>query len=238
VALGDVRTLLEVGVGVGAETRLIRQRWPNVRVVGVDISEGQLAHAHRVLADDVAAGAVELVRAPATAMPLAPASADAAFVCWLLEHVSDPAAVLRETARVVVPGGTVYVTEVYDASLTLEPRQPPIERYWAAFLATQQAAGGHPNIGARLPQLAAAAGMDVVSHRFLPVLGDARDDADRRGKLRYFRALLQSAEPQLRMAQAFDTHELPAVWDAFDAIEADEDAIVCYTIAKLEARVR
>ena len=238
IALDGVGTLLELGVGVGAETRLIRQRWPRLRVIGVDISDGQLAHARRVLADDVAAGAVELVRAPATATPLTNGSADAAFVCWLLEHVSDPESVLRECARVVKPGGTVYVTEVYDTSLTLEPRHAPIERYWAAFLALQQAAGGHPNIGARLPSLAAAAGLEVVSHRFLPVLGDARDVDDRRGKLRYFRALLQSAEPQLRAADAFDAAELPAVWAAFDAIEADADAIVCYTMAKLEARVR
>jgi ubiquinone/menaquinone biosynthesis C-methylase UbiE len=238
IALDGVGTLLELGVGVGAETRLIRQRWPRLRVIGVDISDGQLAHARRVLADDVAAGAVELVRAPATATPLTNGAADAAFVCWLLEHVSDPESVLRECARVVKPGGTVYVTEVYDASLTLEPRHAPIERYWAAFLALQQAAGGHPNIGARLPSLAAAAGLEVVSHRFLPVLGDARDADDRRGKLRYFRALLQSAEPQLRAAGAFDAAELPAVWAAFDAIEADADAIVCYTMAKLEARVR
>jgi SAM-dependent methyltransferase len=238
VALENVATLLEVGVGVGAETRLMRRRWPHLRVIGVDISDGQLAHARRVLADDVAAGAVELVRAPATATALAADSADGAFVCWLLEHVNDPEAVLRECARVVKPGGVVYVTEVYDASLTLEPHQPAIERYWTAFLELQQAAGGHPNIGARLPSLAAAAGLEVVSHRFLPVLGDARDADDRRGKLRYFRALLQSAEPQLRAADTFDSAELPSVWAAFDAIEADPRAIVCYTMAKLEARVR
>src|SRR6185503_15376443 len=124
VDLGGARTLLEVGMGVGAETRLLRARWPELRVVGCDIADGQLAHARRVLAHDVAAGQVELIRASATALPLPAASADAGFVCWLLEHVAEPAAVMREVARVVRPGGRVFVTEVHNNSLTLEPTQP------------------------------------------------------------------------------------------------------------------
>src|SRR6478735_8614983 len=87
VDLTGVGTLLEVGMGVGAETRLLRARWPRLRVLGCDI-------------------------------------ADAAFVCWLLEHVPDPAAVMRECARVVKPGGRIFVTEVYNHSLTVEPTQP------------------------------------------------------------------------------------------------------------------
>jgi SAM-dependent methyltransferase len=237
VALDDARTLLEVGVGVGAETRLIRRRWPRLRVIGVDISDGQLAHARRLLADDVAAGRVELVRASAAAVPLPAASADAAFVCWLLEHVPDPVAVLAECARVVAPGGRVLVTEVYNNSLTLEPTHALIERYWAALGATQRAAGGHPNIGARLGELAARAGLDVVAHRFVPVIGDGRDPTGRGAVLRYFRTLMKSAEPQVRAAGTFDARDLPALWAAWDAVEQADDALFCYTMAKLEARV-
>lgn len=238
IDLSGVGTLLEVGVGVGAETRHLRARWPQLRVIGVDISDGQLAHARRVLAADLAAGAVELVRAAAAAVPLPSASADAAFVCWLLEHVPDPAAVLRECARVVRPGGRVFVTEVYNNSMTLEPSHPAIERYWAALSATQRRAGGHPNIGARLGELAAAAGLEVVAHRFVPVLGDARDPAGRGEILRYFRTLMKSAEAQIVAAGAFDARELPAVSAAWDAIERADDALFCYAMTKLEARVR
>ena len=124
VHLDGVHTLLEVGLGVGAETRLLRARWPGLCVIGCDISDGQLAHARRVLAADIAAGAVELMRASATALPLPAATADAGFVCWLLEHVDDPAGVMREVARVVRPGGRIFVTEVYNHSLTIEPTQP------------------------------------------------------------------------------------------------------------------
>ncbi|MDB4970696.1 MAG: SAM-dependent methyltransferase [Myxococcales bacterium] len=237
VELDGVGTLLEVGMGVGAETRLLRRRWPQLRVVGCDISDGQLAHARRILAADVAAGAVELIRASATAVPLPDDSADAGFVCWLLEHVSDPAAVLRECARVVEPGGRIFVTEVYNHSLTVEPAQPILDRFWAAINSTQRLGGGHPNIGARLGELAAGAGLEIVSHRFVPVLGDARDPAGRTAKLRYFRTLMMSAVPQVRAAHMFDERDLASVWTAWDAAEAAPDALFCYTMCKLEARV-
>ena len=237
IELGGVRRLLEVGVGVGAETRLMRARWPGLHVVGVDISDGQLRHARRVLAGDIAAGAVELVRASATALPLPAGSADAAFVCWLLEHVPDPAAVLRECARVVAPGGRVFVTEVYNTSFSLEPRQPAIERYFALLSETQRRAGGHPTVGAGLGLYAARAGLEVVRHRFLPVIGDARDRPARAALLRYFRTLCKSAEPQLRAARALDDRALAETWAAWDALMADDDALFCYTMAKLEARV-
>jgi SAM-dependent methyltransferase len=215
----------------------LRRRWPKLRVTGVDVSDGQLAHARRVLADDLAAGTVELVRASASALPLRPRSFDAAFVCWLLEHVPDPEAVLRECARVVRPDGRVLVTEVYNNSLCLEPHQAVIERYWEAVSATQRRAGGHPNIGARLGELAARAGLEVVSLRFVPVLGDGRDPDARLAQLRYFQSLLRSAVPEVVRAGAFPEGELPALWEAFAAVAHAPDALICYTMTKLEARV-
>jgi ubiquinone/menaquinone biosynthesis C-methylase UbiE len=238
VDLSQRRRLLEVGVGVGAETRLIRARWPQLHVVGIDVSAEQLERARRLLADDIRAGAVELLHHSATDLPVAEGSCDAGFICWLLEHVADPLRVLEECARVLQPGSPVFVTEVYNASLTIEPRQPLIEDYWRALNRQQRRAGGHPNIGARLGELAFRAGLEVLSFRFLPVLGDARDPVKRLERLRYFQTLLRSAEPELRAAHAFDEAQLPSVWAAFDAVEADPDALICYTMAKLEARVR
>jgi SAM-dependent methyltransferase len=50
------------------------------------------------------------VVAPADALPLADGSADAVLLTQMLEHVPDPAAVLREAARVVRTGGGLFAT--------------------------------------------------------------------------------------------------------------------------------
>jgi SAM-dependent methyltransferase len=237
VDLSGVRMLYEPGIGVGAETRHILERWPHLHVIGVDLSEVQLSRARRVLGGEIRAGAVELVSASATETPLRAGSADASFVCWLLEHVPDPVAVLRECARVVEPGGRVLVTEVYNNSFALEPSHAVVERYWAALQAAQRSAGGHPNIGARLADVAARAGLEVVAHRFTPVIGDSRDPKLRSRILKNVRTLMKSAEAQIVAAGAFDARELPALASAWDAIERADDATFCYAMTKLEARV-
>jgi SAM-dependent methyltransferase len=234
--LSSARSLLEVGVGVGAETRLLRARWPDLRVVGVDVSADQIARARRVLEADVVAGMVELIAGDAARLTIPAGRCDAAFLCWVLEHVGDPRAVLAECARVLAPGSPVLVTEVYNASLAIEPHQLVIDEYWRAFNDWQRTAGGHPNIGGRLPELAESAGLTAPRFRFVPVLGDARDPAGRRALLRYFRELLRSAEAQLVATGAFEAARVGELDAAFEAVERAPDALFSFAIAKLEAR--
>jgi ubiquinone/menaquinone biosynthesis C-methylase UbiE len=238
VDLSSARCLLEVGVGVGAETRLLRARWPGLRVVGVDVSADQIARARRVLAADVAAGMVELVAGDAAHLTTPEGRCDAAFLCWVLEHVGDPRAVLAECARVLAPGSPVWLTEVYNASLVIEPRQPVIDEYWRALNDWQRAAGGHPNIGARLPELAESIGLRASRFRFVPVLGDARDPVGRRALLRYFRELLRSAEGQLVATGAFHPARAGELDAAFEAVERAPDALFSIATARLEARTK
>jgi hypothetical protein len=127
----------------------------------------------------------------------------------------------------------VWITEVYNTSLSIEPRHSEIEDYFAAMSELQRAGGGHPEIGPRLPSLAAGAGLAVASFRFVPVLGDPRDLERRTAIIRYFEALMRSAEPQLRAARAFDEARLPSVWAAFDAAVAEPSTVFCYTFAQL-----
>ncbi|MCA1662924.1 MAG: hypothetical protein LC659_01360, partial [Myxococcales bacterium] len=56
--------------------------------------------------------------------------------------------------------------------------------------------------------------------------------------MRYFQTLMKSAEPQLRAANTFEARELPSVWAAWEAVLEAPDGLFCYTMSKLEARVR
>jgi SAM-dependent methyltransferase len=102
--LGDVagRAVLEVGCGSAPCARWLLARGADV--VGLDLSAGMLRHA------TAAAGrtgiAPPLVQADAGALPFADASFDVACSAFgAVPFVSDSAAVMREVARVLRPGG-------------------------------------------------------------------------------------------------------------------------------------
>ncbi len=102
--LGDVggRQVLEVGCGAAQCGRwLVTQ---GASVVALDISAGQLAHARRLSASTGVD--VPLLQADAQRLPLRDASVDLACSAYGgVPFVGDSAAVMREVARVLRPGG-------------------------------------------------------------------------------------------------------------------------------------
>src|SRR4029077_1012648 len=99
------RRLLEVGAGVGAQTEILLRHFPELHVTGIEINDEQIAEARRFLSTvPWADGRYEILKMNATRLEFAPESFDAAFLCWVLEHVGDPARVLGEVRRVLAPG--------------------------------------------------------------------------------------------------------------------------------------
>jgi demethylmenaquinone methyltransferase/2-methoxy-6-polyprenyl-1,4-benzoquinol methylase len=101
VEAGPADTVLDVATGTGAVvSELLEQK--GCTVVGLDQSPEMLAEARRRLPRSV-----ELVEGTAESLPFPDGSFDALTFTYLLRYVSDPAATLRELARVVKPGGTI-----------------------------------------------------------------------------------------------------------------------------------
>jgi demethylmenaquinone methyltransferase/2-methoxy-6-polyprenyl-1,4-benzoquinol methylase len=101
IEAGPGDRVLDVATGTGAVAlELLRQK--RCTVVGVDQSPQMLGEAERRLE-----GRVELVEASADALPFDDGEFDALTFTYLLRYVDDPAATLRELARVVRPGGTI-----------------------------------------------------------------------------------------------------------------------------------
>jgi demethylmenaquinone methyltransferase / 2-methoxy-6-polyprenyl-1,4-benzoquinol methylase len=97
-ALGDV--VLDVATGTGLVARAVSERY-GCEVVGLDRSADMLSAA---AARD---GHIPLVRARAESLPFADESFDHLTFTYLLRYVDDPAATMRELARVVRPGGRI-----------------------------------------------------------------------------------------------------------------------------------
>ena len=111
VGAGPQDRVLDVATGTGMVAAALVRRY-GCEVVGLDQSPEMLAQAAvRVRADPDLAGPIELVRGEAESLPFEDGEFDHLTFTYLLRYVEDPAATLRELARVVKPGGRVASLE-------------------------------------------------------------------------------------------------------------------------------
>jgi demethylmenaquinone methyltransferase / 2-methoxy-6-polyprenyl-1,4-benzoquinol methylase len=121
VDVGPRQTVLDVATGTGAVARELLAA-KGCTVVGLDQSPEMLAEARRRLPPEV-----KLVEANAESLPFPDRAFDALTFTYLLRYVGDPAATLRELARVVRPGGTI-------AGLEFAVPRPPWRPLWELYM--------------------------------------------------------------------------------------------------------
>ncbi len=119
--------VLDVATGTGLVARALVRRY-GVDVVGLDQSPQMLgAAATRLARSPALAQRITLVQGQAERLPFADGEFDHLTFTYLLRYVEDPAATLRELARVVAPGGRI-------ASLEFgEPGHEPWRSLWSAY---------------------------------------------------------------------------------------------------------
>ena len=105
----DGDRVLDVATGTGMVAAEILAR-AGCSVTAVDQSAAMLARARARFAG-AAAGRIELLEGEAEQLPFPDASFDGLSFTYLLRYVDDPAATMRELARVVRPGGRVASLE-------------------------------------------------------------------------------------------------------------------------------
>jgi demethylmenaquinone methyltransferase/2-methoxy-6-polyprenyl-1,4-benzoquinol methylase len=100
--------VLDVATGTGLVARALKRRY-GCRVVGLDQSEQMLSRARPLV------GPVyeQVVRGEAERLPFADGEFDALTFTYLLRYVDDPAATMRELARVVRRGGRIAMLEFH-----------------------------------------------------------------------------------------------------------------------------
>jgi ubiquinone/menaquinone biosynthesis C-methylase UbiE len=146
-------TAVDVGSGTGEDVVALHEA--GARAIGVEPSRGLRAEAVRR-----AAGAdVAYVDGHAEALPFEDESVDVLRSERVLQHVDDPAAVVKELARVLRPGGRVALIDTDWGTAIIHPADPDVLRRMVDYFLGQTA---NPFSGRQLRGLLAEAGLEIT----------------------------------------------------------------------------
>jgi SAM-dependent methyltransferase len=149
--------VLEAGCGVGAQTVVLAKHSPGACFVAVDISEETLAQA-KGLAEAEGIGNVQFQLQDVNTLTFEDDTFDHVFVCFVLEHMSDPVKTLLELKRVLKDGGTMTIVEGDHGSAYFHPDSKAAKKAIECQVLLQARSGGNANIGRSLYPLMLQAG--------------------------------------------------------------------------------
>jgi demethylmenaquinone methyltransferase/2-methoxy-6-polyprenyl-1,4-benzoquinol methylase len=106
------RRVLDVATGTAGVALMLTER-SRAEVTGIDLTEQMLCGGRDQVRKAGRTDRIRLVCGRAEQLPFADATFDAMTFTYLLRYVADPAATVRELARVVRPGGTIASLEFH-----------------------------------------------------------------------------------------------------------------------------
>ena len=153
--------VLEVGCGVGAQTVTLAGRSPDALFTSIDVSEESISRARQAIE---VAGLTNVTFRPANVfnLPFEGESFDHVFVCFLLEHLSEPLEALVILKSQLKPGGTITVIEGDHGSAYFHPDSPAAQAAIDCLVKLQREAGGNALIGREIYPLLVEAGFGNV----------------------------------------------------------------------------
>jgi trans-aconitate methyltransferase len=226
--------VLEAGCGTGAQTVILASRSPGAEFTSIDVSERSLAEA----AQQVQLAGLQTVRflqADVLQLPFQPSCFDHVFVCFVLEHLSDPTGALEALMTVLKPGGSLTVIEGDHGSAYFHPTSERAHRAIQCLIDLQQQAGGDSLIGRRLyPLLVQAGYRDVQVTPLVAYADGSRPDLADAITLKTFTAMVEGVAEQAVSQGLIDAPGWSAgIRDLRRA--ADSDGTFCYTFFKAVA---
>jgi ubiquinone/menaquinone biosynthesis C-methylase UbiE len=228
--------VLEAGCGVGAQTITLAQNSPDAQITAIDISEASLAEAQKRI---TAAGItnVKFQQANIFNLPFAEASFEHVFVCFVLEHLSNPIEALQCLKKLIKPGGSITVIEGDHGSVYFHPDSAEAQRAIDCQILLQARAGGNACVGRQLYPLLTRAGYRNcrVSPRMVYVDSSKPDFVEGFTK-NTFTAMIEGVREKALQAGLIDQKVFDAgIRDLYRTTEAD--GVFCYTFFKAVAEV-
>ncbi len=197
IDFSKTKKILEVGAGVGAQTRILLKKYPHLKIDCLELSTEQIETSKIVLSKYIKNKQVNIIQANAKQLPFKANIYDGIFICWFLEHVENPIQVLKECKRVLKRGGIIYCTEVFNDSLNIMPKNKFIKNYFEKLNYVQIKLKGDPIVGLKLGNLLYDSKFKNIELIPQNITLDKRTKRKRNEMLEYWKKLLLSAKVKL-----------------------------------------
>jgi SAM-dependent methyltransferase len=223
--------VLEAGCGVGAQTVTLASRSPQAQFTAIDRSAASLMKAREAV-EAAGLSNIAFQQADIFDLPYARESFDHVFVCFVLEHLAQPARALQALRGLLRPGGTITVIEGDHGSAYFHPDSDYARQAIACQITLQARAGGDAMIGRRLFPLLVEAGFLAaqVSPRMVYVDASRPDMVD--GFIRRtFTSMVEGVRPTaVRTGLVSPSDFDRGIADLLRT--AESDGVFCYTFFK------
>lgn len=151
--------ILDIGCGPGSLTNDLGSHCPQGSVIGVDISQ---------IVIDIATAAehranVSFKTVDAYHLPFDDNSFDVVHAHQVLQHVTNPVALLTEMSRVVRPTGVIAVRDSEYSAFRWSPKSSELEKWLTTYISVAKFCGGDPNAGRHLRSWAYEASLETVN---------------------------------------------------------------------------
>ncbi|HEQ71954.1 MAG TPA: methyltransferase domain-containing protein [Spirochaetia bacterium] len=223
--------VLEAGCGTGAQTVIVAPQNPDTRFVSLDISTQSLAEAKALIQSRQITN-VDFHTGDLMRLNFPNETFDHVFVCFVLEHLPEPEAALRELKRVLKDGGSLTVIEGDHGSAFFYPESNTAREAIRAQVILQSRSGGNAKIGRELYPLLARAGFSDC--RFSPrfVHADPSRPQMVEGFTRNtFTSMIEGVRSRALTEGIVDAETFDqGIRDLYHT--AEEDGVFCYTFFK------
>jgi len=153
--------VLEAGCGTGAQTVILARNSPDAQITSVDISETSLDQAKQRVAKEGITN-VTFETGDLYNLRYGPESFDHIFVCFVLEHLTEPHRALEGFRPLLRGGGTITVIEGDHGSAFFHPDSGCARRAIGCLVDLQREMGGNALIGRELYPIVTGAGFRDV----------------------------------------------------------------------------
>lgn len=234
-AIASGERLIDFGCGLGEFTRRAA-KLAGIRAVGIERSEEQAAEAMRLASDAGEADRIEVRLGDVLAPPLGEGETgtfDVAHARFLLEHLPDPLAAVKQMVCAVRPGGRIILEDDDHDLMRLWPVPSGVLELWNAYIRTYDRNGNDPFIGRRLVSLLHQAGATPRRNHWIFFGGCAGMDVFP-GLVDNMIGILHGAREAIVGPQLFDDAQFDATIERFHHWSRRRDASMWFAMAWAE----